>query len=76
MEHVFKGHLHIPDKLSLYDRCPFITGSLAYARQDTVLRKCSLYDQKMSSHESVSCRQVSLYKGMEDMGREGLKMAI
>ena len=29
---VFKGHLNIREKVSLHDRCPFITGSLTWGR--------------------------------------------
>ena len=29
---VFKGHLIIPEKASLHDRCPFVTGSLTWGR--------------------------------------------
>ena len=29
---VFKGHLNIHEKVSLHDRCPFITGSLTWGR--------------------------------------------
>ena len=29
---VFKGHLYIREKVSLHDRCPFITGSLTWGR--------------------------------------------
>ena len=25
---VFRGHFNIPQKVSLHDRCPFVTGSL------------------------------------------------
>ena len=39
---VFKGHLNIPEKVSLHDGCPFVTGSLTWGRYDTVLRKCPL----------------------------------
>ena len=36
---VFKGHLNIPEKVSLHDRCPFITGFLTCERYNTILRK-------------------------------------
>ena len=39
---VFKGHLYIQEKVSLHDRCRFVTGSLTWGRWDTVLRKCPL----------------------------------
>ena len=39
---VFKGHLNIREKVSLHDRCPFVTDSLTWERWDTVLRKCPL----------------------------------
>ena len=39
---VFKGHLNIPEKVSLHDRCPCVTGSLKWGRWDMVLRKCPL----------------------------------
>ena len=29
---VFMGHLYIQEKVSLHDRCPFITGSLTWGR--------------------------------------------
>ena len=29
---VFKGHLNIQEKVSLHDRCPFVTGSLTWGR--------------------------------------------
>ena len=38
---VLKGHLYIREKVSLHDRCPFITGSLTWGRLDTS-RKCPL----------------------------------
>ena len=34
---VFKGHLNIPENVSLHDICPFVTGSLTLGRYDTVL---------------------------------------
>ena len=34
--------LNIPEKLSQYDRCPFIAGALSGGRSNTVLRKCPL----------------------------------
>ena len=27
---VFKGHLYMREKVSLHDRCPFVTGSLTW----------------------------------------------
>ena len=39
---VFKGHLNIPEKVALHGRCPFVTGSLAWGRYNTVMRKCPL----------------------------------
>ena len=38
----FKGHLNIPENVSLHDRCPFITSSLTWGGWDSVLRKCPL----------------------------------
>ena len=43
---VFKGHLKIPEQIPTQDRCPFITGSLTWGRQDTVLREISLMSLK------------------------------
>ena len=37
-----RGHLNIPEKVSLHDGCPFMTGSLTWGRWDMVLRKCPL----------------------------------
>ena len=32
---VFKGHLNIPEKVSIHDRCPFVTDSLTWGRYRT-----------------------------------------
>ena len=39
---LFRGHLNIPEKVSLHDRCPLITSCLTWSRLGTVLRKCPL----------------------------------
>ena len=31
---IFKGQLNIPEKVSLHDGCPFVTGSLTWERED------------------------------------------
>ena len=48
---VFWGHLNILEKVSLHDRCPFVTSSLTWGRYDTVIK--SVPRSKVSSHQRV-----------------------
>ena len=52
---VFKGHLNI--WVSLHDRCPFITGFLAWGNCSEKMSP----DHRVSPHRSVPWRQVLLY---------------
>ena len=57
---VFKGHLYIREKVSLHDRCPFVTGSLTWGEIGHRFKKVSP-DHRVSPRHSVPWRQVLLY---------------
>ena len=58
-KHFFKGHHTIREKVSQYDRCPFVLSSLEWRRQYTILRKSSLSHCPLNVEDMFQCISVS-----------------